>query len=188
MNFCLMFKALLIFEAYNKLLKFHIHTVQGVGESHMSQFPLHNVICLSSSLLHLHFVPKCRTPTFKITESSLNWVVILQQRWESDLNGLTFGDHSVENVFQFVGCDFHVLRRETGGESRRRGESRIKTLHTIRQEGYILFIRTLWKTQLVLTSPAISWKIVLNCWSSSLSSPAEAGAGWGVMEPQSRKR
>lgn len=40
----------------------------------------------------------------------------------------------------------------------------------------------------VLTSPAISWKIVLNCWSSSLSSPAEAGAGWDVMEPRSRKR
>lgn len=30
----------------------------------------------------------------------------------------------------------------------------------------------------LLTSPAISWKIVRNCWSSSLSSPAEAGAGW----------
>lgn len=29
----------------------------------------------------------------------------------------------------------------------------------------------------VLTSPAISWKMVRNRWSSSLSSPAEAGAG-----------
>lgn len=48
-------------------------------------------------------------------------------------------------------------------------------------EGYVMLI-------FVLTSPAISWKIVLNCWSSSLSSPAEAGAGWGVMEPRSRRR
>lgn len=33
-NLCLMFRALLIFEASNKLLKFPVHTVQGMGESH----------------------------------------------------------------------------------------------------------------------------------------------------------
>lgn len=37
---------------------------------------------------------------------------------ENTYFGLTFGDHSVENVFQFVGCDFHVLRQRP--ERRRR--------------------------------------------------------------------
>lgn len=35
------------------------------------------------------------------------------------LNGLTFGDHSVENVSQLVSCNFHVLPKEEP-EGRRR--------------------------------------------------------------------
>lgn len=61
----------------------------------LPQFPLHNVICLSCSVhcsfwrLHFCFAIdalwcdiKCRTPSFKITESSLNWALTLQRRRE----------------------------------------------------------------------------------------------------------
>lgn len=39
-------------------------------------------------------------------------------------DGLTFGDDSVENVFQFVGCDFHVLQRDQGGEKKMKEKTR----------------------------------------------------------------
>lgn len=60
-------------------------------------------------------------------------------------NGLTFDDHSVEDIFQLVGGDLHVLQRESG---KKKQNSQLKDDNTI--------VNSLSSSFLTLTSPAIS--------------------------------
>lgn len=75
------------------------------GLSSLSVFGMNFSTLVSSarSLLRPLSVPNCSAPSVKTQHSSRRGDAVKHQ------TGLTFGDHSVENVLQLVGCDFHFL-------------------------------------------------------------------------------